>query len=981
MTKLLYPIFFYLSLLSQEASIEWLDQGLNSGDSQKISVEISNIKLYLFSGAGSEVKRGFFRLHSVVLRADQGEFPEKIVIVPTNQISNYNLNEEINNVPDNQGGLFSPSVRLKWIAVYYNESGEKQTTESLSNEIARIEDRTAPPAVQFTASNLFWANDSLWINYHKSSSDSKTRVEKVSGLLAGFPSPWTYALNVDLLRTNVNIAMLNDFSLRVRSEDNEGNYSYSSIVNSLTSIKNPVFNQSDLIWLDQGLNSADNQRVLIHYRMPKGANKIRIEKIYGNGTGLNFTYSAWFSSNGILEIGNVNDDQNVQFRIEAESPLGDRALSESQSYYLRDRTAPENLQINPLNLSNNLLRLNFSGTDIHSTDYSLYRNGVIYSEKSSRVENNEFFEVLTEEGSYSFSIRLKDEEGNYVDGVSSNQSYNLPEKTIDALTYEYDSKERLNKVTDAYPDKGYKTENTGQFYYDPNGNMIKDENRGLNQLTYNNQNLIEEMLLGNSDLMTYLYNNDGQRLLKKRNNIIEGIYVRGASGEILGELEGLGEAEKLYFDYIIEGSLIIHSNLKTETMTGSGSASLSFDSSDLENGIDFTLGLESCSDLSNFEIGQRGSELSYRNIIAGNETIGQERNGKEYYYLKDHLGNNRAIIKDENGVAELAASTDYYPYGMVMPERELISSIPEDQNKFKYQGKERDKESGLDYFEARYYDAGIAQFRSVDAMADKYSFINPYSSMTNSPLMIVDPTGLFSEYYSKNGDLILQYDDNDNNAYLLNNLYITTNGKLIIFADLLAEIDDFHLVSSAAYAEGSNVFKEFAAIAWTIQNYKTASGKEYSEILNSSNPYSSAFRDGNKRLKNYNNTEINSKTSLMKKAISGAIHMFSGGEDFSNGALYWDGPDFDYNNKNHFKAKKGVKFTKECHNIYGCDNTFSGSGGKRDPFRPAYIERKWVPSGTYRGHYYHVYESTAAHGKTMFWKLTDDYKKAEGVRY
>ena len=75
-----------------------------------------------------------------------------------------------------------------------------------------------------------------------------------------------------------------------------------------------------------------------------------------------------------------------------------------------------------------------------------------------------------------------------------------------------------------------------------------------------------------------------------------------------------------------------------------------------------------------------------------------------------------------------------------MPGRSF-QSLTDEQNKFKYQGKERDLETGYDYFEARFYDSAIGRFTSVDALAEKYPTMSPYTGMGNNPMFYTDPTG------------------------------------------------------------------------------------------------------------------------------------------------------------------------------------------------------------------------------------------------
>ncbi|HCT85675.1 MAG TPA: hypothetical protein DF296_10815, partial [Candidatus Margulisbacteria bacterium] len=62
--------------------------------------------------------------------------------------------------------------------------------------------------------------------------------------------------------------------------------------------------------------------------------------------------------------------------------------------------------------------------------------------------------------------------------------------------------------------------------------------------------------------------------------------------------------------------------------------------------------------------------------------------------------------------------------------------------RYKYVGKERDEETGLYYYGARYYAAWIARFVSVDPLQLKYPHYTPYQYAGNKPVSYIDLDGL-----------------------------------------------------------------------------------------------------------------------------------------------------------------------------------------------------------------------------------------------
>lgn len=60
---------------------------------------------------------------------------------------------------------------------------------------------------------------------------------------------------------------------------------------------------------------------------------------------------------------------------------------------------------------------------------------------------------------------------------------------------------------------------------------------------------------------------------------------------------------------------------------------------------------------------------------------------------------------------------------------------------YTFSGKERDVETSLSYFGARYYEAGLSIWLSVDPLSDKYPYQSAFTYCGWNPLSIIDPDG------------------------------------------------------------------------------------------------------------------------------------------------------------------------------------------------------------------------------------------------
>lgn len=113
-----------------------------------------------------------------------------------------------------------------------------------------------------------------------------------------------------------------------------------------------------------------------------------------------------------------------------------------------------------------------------------------------------------------------------------------------------------------------------------------------------------------------------------------------------------------------------------------------------------------------------------------------------YYYHPDHLGSTSWVTNFKGNEHQFIA---YLPYG-----EPLLNVLYDNYDsryglikdaRYKFTGKERDRETGYDYMEQRYYYPPLSIWLRPDPLLDKYIHLSPYAYCNGNPLKYVDPKG------------------------------------------------------------------------------------------------------------------------------------------------------------------------------------------------------------------------------------------------
>lgn len=111
-----------------------------------------------------------------------------------------------------------------------------------------------------------------------------------------------------------------------------------------------------------------------------------------------------------------------------------------------------------------------------------------------------------------------------------------------------------------------------------------------------------------------------------------------------------------------------------------------------------------------------------------------------FWYHHDYLGNVDLVTERDGKTYEFFT---YNPWGEEI--HQYNANTFSFSSPYRFNSKEKDQETGLHYYGARYYQSKLSMWLSVDPKAHWYPNKTPFNFSGNNPLNIVDPNGMWEQ--------------------------------------------------------------------------------------------------------------------------------------------------------------------------------------------------------------------------------------------
>ena len=276
----------------------------------------------------------------------------------------------------------------------------------------------------------------------------------------------------------------------------------------------------------------------------------------------------------------------------------------------------------------------------------------------------------------------------------------LGENKTDALNIQYTGN-HIKKVSSGSPVSGYDfgsmsypdlSDASIEYYYDNNGNLIKNLDKGVVATRHNFLNLPDTVQFQNGNQIINSYLADGRK--------VKAVYKTYSTG------------------IVVPQDAVYHGNASYSTSTDEWDGHYMYRSW--------------YGDTPRMFMVQTPEGYVGANYVG----IDSHRNYAYYYYVHDHLGNVRITRNSQGYYAD--QSLEYYPSGVLFDR-----STEKERQPYMFGGKELVSMHGLNEYDftGRWQYSIIPSFTSMDPLCEKYYSVSPYVYCLNNPLKYVDPDG------------------------------------------------------------------------------------------------------------------------------------------------------------------------------------------------------------------------------------------------